>query len=115
MSLREGFDRIMNSKDEEQFHTQKILNRMHKIGRIAAPKAYLAETIPALTHLPEFPAPFKKEAKALQEAESYYFRVFSRKPVKITRKASQNPRRPSPAAGWRRRATESYPLLKCLT
>ncbi len=74
VSLRQGFGRILNSSDEEAYHTRMIVDRMHNIERIATPGAYLVEIIPALMYLPEFLAPFKQEAKALYETESNYFR-----------------------------------------
>ena len=74
VSLRQGFGKEMTTEEEENFHTHKILNRMHHIERVAAPGAYLVEIIPALMYLPEYLAPFKREAKILHQDESSYFR-----------------------------------------
>ena len=51
-----------------------IVDRMHNIERAGTPGAYLVEIIPALMYLPDFLAPFKREAKALHKIESEYFR-----------------------------------------
>lgn len=74
LSLREGYGLKLNSTDEEEFHTKKILDRMHKIDRVAAPGAYLVNTVPWLLYLPEWMAPFKQEATRLYNDESAYFR-----------------------------------------
>jgi cytochrome P450 len=43
------------------------------ISRVATPGGYLVEIIPAMMYLPEFLAPFRREAKMLHDLESRYF------------------------------------------
>ena len=74
VSLREIFGTIPETDDEYAYHTKRILTRMHNLERVATPGAYLVELIPLLMILPEFLAPFKREAKVLHKEESSYFR-----------------------------------------
>lgn len=73
VSLREIYGKTLQSDQEDEFHTNKIAERMHNIERIATPGGYLVEIIPALLYLPESLAAFRGEAKMLHESESTYF------------------------------------------
>ncbi|KAL5043370.1 hypothetical protein BDW71DRAFT_121582 [Aspergillus fruticulosus] len=74
VGLREVYGIATGSEDEAERHTKKIAERMHNIERIATPGGYLVELVPALLYLPEWLAPFKREARRLHEIESGYFR-----------------------------------------
>ena len=74
VSLREIFGTISRNSDEDEYHTNRILTRMHHLERVATPGAYIVELMPVLMYLPEFLAPFKREAKVLHKEESSYFR-----------------------------------------
>ena len=73
VSLREIYGKHLMNAEEDEFHTNKIAERMHNIERVATPGGYLVEMIPALLYLPEFLAPFRQEAKILHQSESTYF------------------------------------------
>lgn len=54
---------------------REIYNVVHTVERVAAPGAYLCDSVPLLRYLPEFLAPFKREAKRLHEREIKLFRT----------------------------------------
>lgn len=54
---------------------REIYNVVHTVERVAAPGAYLCDSIPLMRYIPEFLAPFKKEAKWLHEREIKLFRT----------------------------------------
>lgn len=54
---------------------REIYDVVHTVERVAAPGAYLCDSIPVLRYLPEFLAPFKREAKWLHEREIKLFRT----------------------------------------
>lgn len=51
----------------------RIIQVTHNLERIASPGAYLVDTIPALKYLPNFLAPFKREAARLHAEELSLF------------------------------------------
>jgi cytochrome P450 len=73
VSLREIYGKTLRDVEEDEFHTNRISERMHNIERVATPGGYLVEIIPAMMYLPEFLAPFRREAKMLHDLESKYF------------------------------------------
>jgi cytochrome P450 len=73
VSLREIYGKTLRDVEEDEFHTNTISERMHNIERVATPGGYLVEIIPSLMYLPEFLAPFRREAKILHDSESKYF------------------------------------------
>ena len=73
VTVRECYGKTLRTPEETEWHVGKIMTRMHNIERVATPGGYLVEVIPALRYLPEFLAPFKREARALHEEESSYF------------------------------------------
>lgn len=75
VSLREIYGKDVLGQEQEEYHTHMISERMHNIERIATPGGYLVEMIPALLNLPEFMAPFRREAKALRQVELTYFQT----------------------------------------
>jgi cytochrome P450 len=53
---------------------RKALQVVHTVERVASPGAYLVDSFPLLMYLPEWLAPFKREAKRLHEFELTFFR-----------------------------------------
>jgi cytochrome P450 len=51
----------------EEHHVLEIVSYMETIDRVAAPGVYVVEFLPWLLHLPNWLAPFKREAKALAQ------------------------------------------------
>ena len=73
VSLKEIYGKEVTNRDEEEYHTHTISERMHNIERLGTPGGYLVELIPALLKLPAWMAPFKAEAEALRNVELAYF------------------------------------------
>ncbi|KAL4797741.1 cytochrome P450 [Aspergillus venezuelensis] len=73
VGLRQVYGVVPPSEEETKSHTVKIAERMHHIERVATPGGYLVELLPTLMYLPEWAAPFKREARALHEIENAYF------------------------------------------
>ena len=73
VSVRQGFGKDLVNADDAEYHTNKIISRMHELEKAGVPGAYLVHTIPALMLLPDWLAPFKRTAKRLYENESSYF------------------------------------------
>jgi hypothetical protein len=55
-------------------YIKDILEIVHTVERVASPRVYLVDPIPALMHLLYFLAPFKREGKRLHEDEIGLFR-----------------------------------------
>ncbi|KAH0610192.1 uncharacterized protein H6S33_011719 [Morchella sextelata] len=55
-------------------YVRDIYNIVHTVERVAAPGAYLCDSIPLLRYIPEFLSPFKREAKWLHNREIKLFR-----------------------------------------
>lgn len=73
VSVRQGFGKDLNASDEAEWHTNKILTRQRNLEKLGTPGRYLVETVPLLMYLPEWLAPFKREARLLHESELAYF------------------------------------------
>lgn len=58
-----------------EFFVREIYRIVQTIERVASPGAYLCDSIPLMRYIPEFLAPFKKEAKFLHERETKLFRA----------------------------------------
>ncbi|KAL4945698.1 hypothetical protein BDV06DRAFT_230158 [Aspergillus oleicola] len=74
VGLREVYGVMPGSEEETEKHTVKIAERMYHIERVATPGGYLVELVPVLMWVPEFLAPFKREARKLHNIEFAYFR-----------------------------------------
>lgn len=68
----------MPIKTGKEPYVRRALAVVHNVERMASPGSYLVDTIPALRHLPEFFAPFKKEGRALHAEELDLFRSLLR-------------------------------------
>lgn len=99
VSVRLAFGKNLPGAEEAEYHTHRITARMGEIERLGLPGAYLVDAIPALMYLPEWMAPFKREAKRLHEAESsYFYGLFQEAIEKFHRGAAEIP--PSFARSW---------------
>ena len=70
--FRIGYGKTVDTGDEP--YVRRILETTHTVERVASPGAYLVDTIPLLNYLPEFLAPFKREAAILHQKELHLFR-----------------------------------------
>src|SRR5271155_515807 len=70
--FRIGYGKTVETGDET--YVRRILAVDRTVERVASPGAYLVDTIPFLKYLPEFLAPFKKEARMLHDREIELFR-----------------------------------------
>jgi hypothetical protein len=69
----------MPIKTGKEPYVRRALGVVHNVERMASPGSYLVDTIPALRHLPEILARFKKEGRALHAEELDLFRSLLRK------------------------------------
>ena len=70
--FRLAYGKVVESGEES--YVRDIVAVNHTVERVASPGAYLVDSIPLLMYLPEWLAPFKKEAKVLHERELTLFR-----------------------------------------
>lgn len=92
VSVRQGFGKDLNTEEEAEWHTKKILTRMRDIDRLGTPGNYLVESLPILMYLPEWLAPFKREARRLHESELEYFTsLFQEASDKFDKGLSESP------------------------
>ncbi|KAJ9635319.1 hypothetical protein H2204_005880 [Knufia peltigerae] len=73
VSLKEIYGKIVDTPEDEEYHTMAISDRMHNIERLGTPGGYLVEIIPALLKLTAWMAPFRREAQELRNIELAYF------------------------------------------
>jgi hypothetical protein len=71
--FRIGYGKTVDTGDEP--YVRRILETTHTVERVASPGAYLVDTIPLLKYLPDFLAPFKREAEILHHKELTLFRT----------------------------------------
>ncbi|KAK5168133.1 uncharacterized protein LTR77_006701 [Saxophila tyrrhenica] len=69
--MRLAYDKSYEGNEDD---VRKALQVVHTVERVASPGAYLVDTFPFLMYLPDFLAPFKREAKALHQFELTFFR-----------------------------------------
>ena len=72
LMMRIAFGKMIVTGEEEVL--KRILGVVHTVERVASPGAYLVDTVRSLMYLPEFLAPFKKEARKLHAEELDLFR-----------------------------------------
>lgn len=72
LMFRIGYGKPIITGKEDQL--RRILAVTHNLERIASPGAYIVDIIPILKHLPNFLAPFKKEAARLHAEELGLFK-----------------------------------------
>lgn len=70
--MRIAYGKAIKTGDEP--YVQKVLKVVHTVERVASPGAYLVDTFPILMYLPEWLAPFKREAAQLHDFEITLFR-----------------------------------------
>ncbi|KEF56920.1 uncharacterized protein A1O9_07110 [Exophiala aquamarina CBS 119918] len=73
VSVRAGYGKDLNTAELGEYHTGRILDRMREIERVSAQGKYLVNLLPVLMYLPDWLAPFKREAKRHYAAKSAYF------------------------------------------
>lgn len=64
-SVKQIYGRSEERGPAEEHHVHEIVSFMENIERVATPGQYLVEFIPSLMHLPQWLAPFKREASDL--------------------------------------------------
>ncbi|PVH78158.1 cytochrome P450 [Cadophora sp. DSE1049] len=72
LMMRIAFGKMIVTGEEEVL--KRILRVVHTVERVASPGAYLVDTVRSLMYLPEFLAPFKREARKLHAEELDLFR-----------------------------------------
>lgn len=70
--LRLAFGQTIHTGTEDS--VRRILAVVHTVERVASPGAYLVDIMPSLMYLPNFLAPFKREAARLHTEELDLFR-----------------------------------------
>lgn len=70
--FRIGFGKWIETGEEPEL--RRIMGVAHSLEKVASPGAYLVDTLPFLSALPEALAPFKKEGHRLHEEELGLFR-----------------------------------------
>lgn len=76
----------------EERHVHEISSFMEQIERVSTPGMYLVEFIPSLLYLPEWLAPFKREARALVRRHWNYMASLMDQPSdKYTKEVAETP------------------------
>ena len=70
--MRLAYGTLIQTGEEPEL--RRILGVVHTVERVASPGAYLVDTFPVLMYLPEWLAPFKREARKLHNNEIGLFR-----------------------------------------
>jgi cytochrome P450 len=73
VSIRQNFGISLSTDEEIEHHVNSIMAHAHEIES-RAPGSYLVDLIPAMMHLPEALAPFKREASQVYDRSFSYFR-----------------------------------------
>lgn len=82
VTIRILYDKNISGTPHEAEHIKTITTVVRTLEKTGAPGAYIVDFLPILKNLPNFMAPFKREAKELHNFEYSYFRALTDEAMK---------------------------------